>query len=56
MRTSLLLALVVLGVSGCTVVTPAPAPDVAYEQVPPTTYEQVPPAPPQTTVVTPAPY
>jgi hypothetical protein len=48
MRTSLLLALVVLGVSACTVVTPAPAPDV--------TYQQVPPPPPQTTVVTPAPY
>jgi hypothetical protein len=50
MRTSLLLALVVLGVSGCTVVTPAPTPDVTYQQVPP------PPPPPQTTVVTPAPY
>jgi hypothetical protein len=48
MRTSLLLAVVALGVSGCTVVTPAPAPDV--------TYQQVPPPPPQTTVVTPAPY
>jgi hypothetical protein len=48
MRTSLLLALVVLGVFGCTVVTPAPTPDV--------TYQQVPPPPPQTTVVTPAPY
>lgn len=57
MRTSLFLALVALGVSGCTatVETPAPPPNVTYQQVPPpptVTYQQIPPPPQQTTIVT----
>jgi len=57
MRTSLLLALVVLGVSGCTVETPAPPPNVVVQPAPPpdVTYQQVPPPPPPATVVTPPP-